>query len=103
MTRITKDMRGHWRAETRLAFADGSERLLQIITRKSNAPGIFSFAQVVKREHGGFSHVMYQDYAEKLGRSDKRCTQKAVTDFHATHDADAIMARAKAFYAERGR
>lgn len=104
MATISKDMRGNWRAETRLAFADSSDRLLQVVTCKSHAGGFYTFAQAVKREHGGFSFVMYQDFRETIGRSAAaRCTQKAVTAFHASHDLDAVMTRAKAFYADRGR
>lgn len=103
MATIRKDIRGNWRAETRLAFADGSDRLLQVVTCKSHAGGFRTFAQAVKREHGGFSYVMYQDYSETLGRSPARCTEKSVTAFHASHDLDAVMTRAKAFYADRGR
>lgn len=97
MTRIRKDMRGNWLAETNIDNFDGHDWRLSTI--KTYSGKVISSAQGGKTEPTGskgvsmFTYTMYQDPHHTLEVSQpKRLTEKAVTEQH-----DKALAKFKKF------
>lgn len=82
MTIVQKSIRGTWEAVDEIEL--GSGRVLKVSTHKVSSGDIITTATVLKREGGFLSHMMFQDFSQRLLVSAVRCTEKNVTAHHAT-------------------
>lgn len=99
MTRIYKDARNGWAAETDLPLDNG--RVLKILTMKRHNGQISTSAQAVAITEHGFSFVMYQDFhRHSIAHSMDRCTEKNVAAQHrgVIDTAQHLVAAANNFY-----
>lgn len=108
-TRVYKGRDG-WSAEDRITIgpAKGSmgrdgERKLHIDTHKSSRGLVTHASVMVHTPDGGISCVLFGDFSERIAVTNLRCTEKLVREQHASvmMHADAIVARANAFYAAK--
>jgi hypothetical protein len=81
-THIRKDIRGNWRAEDSINLA-AANRVLQITTSKVDGGLVVTRATVSTRDGGFLSHMVYQDFSQRLMTAQVRCTEKNVTAQHA--------------------
>ena len=98
-TRIYKDARNGWTAETDLPL--DNSRILKLLTMKRHSGEIATSCQAVEKTETGFSFVMYQDFhRHSIARSKDRCTEKNVTDQHlgVLDTAQHLVAAANSFY-----
>jgi hypothetical protein len=89
MTFTSKDIRGNWRAEDSINLAPAG-KVLQIVTNKTSDGTIVTRATVSTRDGGFLSHMMFQDFSQRLMTAKIRCTEKNVSAQHA--DAMARLA-----------
>lgn len=85
-----------WKAESTIDLADN--RQLSVTTMKRYNGKVSTTATVGKIEGNCVSHVMYQDYCKTVGTTDKRATEKSITDFHNSTNFNAIITDVENFY-----
>ena len=98
MTRIYKNSRDGWTAET-LLHLDGG-RVLNVLTMKRHNGQIATSCQAgISTEHG-FSFIFTQDFRRTINCSTNRCTEKNVRDLHklALDQEAALIDQANEFY-----
>lgn len=96
---ITKGYDG-WQATSTVPL--DAERHLKISTSKSARAGLVTMATAVKLTDTGYTFVMFEDFSNRVGQADARCTEKTVALAHAAVMAkvEEIKADALAYYKE---
>jgi len=105
MTRINKDIRNGWQAETRIDMPEIGERhFLQLHTMKRYDGRLVTIASVNKRTADGlgYTHAFPGDFLSKRIAEKVRATEKAVATQHASalQQIEQIRAEALAHYGE---
>ncbi len=92
MTTIKKDIRDGWEATDSIEMDYG--RTLRVQTSKRSGGDIATIATsvILAPDHGtgfsGYSFVMFQDFNKTIARVKARCTEKSITQIHATAMSD---------------
>ena len=105
MTRISKDIRNGWQAETRFDMPEIGERFfLQLHTMKRYDGQLVTTASVNQRTADGlgYTHRYPGDFLSRCVSERVRCTEKAVAEQHskALQQIEQIKADALAYYGE---
>lgn len=99
----SKNMRGHWSAESDFDLTD--RFMLRIATLKVSSGSLVTQATCHTIEHGMTTHRMFGDFSERMVvNTHAKCTEKNVRTQHAEVLAKLAEVRAKAmaFYKAKG-
>lgn len=96
-----KDMRGNWRAETKIDLEDSM--ILQVLTHKVYSGALVTSAKIHKQEGAFLVHAMYSDFHKCLKSTKTRVTSKAVAEQHgeALRQVEQLKEEVKQFYAKK--
>lgn len=95
-TRIHKSKIEGWTAKSEIQLS--GNRVLTITTRKWNSGLIVSFATVAEKHGSMLFHSVHKDFAKYVAQSDKRATEKAISELHHSVDFDAVINAAISHY-----
>ena len=98
-TRIRKNFRKEWKAESEFKLDNGME--LGIMTFKTGSGELVTYAQAEWNNNGMTSFIIYQDFRKMICNHGKvRVTQKSIEDAHmrAIATIDSTIDMANKFY-----
>lgn len=101
MATVTKDNRGNYKTDSRVAISNG--RTLQISTFKNGSGAVVSYVTAGTVEDGHFSFMMFGDFMKQIKQTfHKRITADVVGTQHddVIRNLGGVKAEAEAFYAK---
>ena len=105
MTKVYKNIRGNWTAETRVEFDAATNRYIEFTTSKTFSGNITTTASVMVIKDNIKTMVLYGDYHKQLASAKFRATEKTVKEFHRENmeaNWETVFEEAKAFYLAKG-
>jgi len=80
-TRIEKNLRGDWSAETVVPYRDNLK--LRVVTMRRSSGRLETFVSAITEERGMWTHRLYGDFSALIESETVRVTERRVREQHA--------------------